>query len=217
MYSFLKKICDGKGDDDSHRYFVRFGKGEYRRRFMMSYNKGKSIKIKGSFEWANDFVNFVNEIIEPKFSGKIMSKDDIKGMNGRKKGSSYVYEVSEIMLKDYPNAYSYLLDTEADGIKLKIKKALPKPGKNEEKIDDGFCVMELDNKYWGRAKEAFFWDVNEGKKALIEHTLQIDSVEIPKNEKDPVKMRENAIRIGKIIRKIDVDGNKSEKSYDLRG
>lgn len=217
MENFLKKVCDGRMDEESHRYFIRFGKGVYRRRFLLSYNKGKNIKVKASFELANDFINFVNELADVRFNGKIMSKENLPGMKGKKKGSSYLYEVTEVKLNNYPNAYSYLLDAETNGIKLKIKKALPKPGKNEEKIDDGFCVMELDQKYWGKVKETFFWDVHEGKKGIIEHDLIIDGIEIPKDEKDPVKMREKAIRIGKITRNIEVDGNKSEKEYNLRG
>lgn len=216
MDCFLKRVIEGKPDGESHRYFVRFGKGIYERRFLISYNKGKSIKIKGSFEWANDFVKFVNEIADANFSGKIMSKENLEGMKGRKKGSSYVYEVNEVKIEQYPGAYSYLLDTETNGIKLRIKKALPKPGKDAEKIDDAFCLMELDEKNWQKAKEVFFWDANEGKKCSIEHTLIVEQIEIPKNEKDPVKIRENAVRIGKIIRKIDVDDKKSEKEYKVR-
>ncbi|MEK6889123.1 MAG: hypothetical protein AABW80_03380 [Nanoarchaeota archaeon] len=216
MESFLKKTLEGKEDEESHRYFVRFGKGNYGRRFLISYNKGKNIKIKGSFEWVSDFARFVNELTEVKFTGKIMSKDNIAGRDGRKKGSSYVYEVSQVSLLDYPNAYCYLLDAEMEGIKLKTKKALPKPGKNAEKVDGGFCVMELDAKYWQKAREAFFWDVNEGKKCLIEHTLIVEQIEIPKNEKDLVKVRENAIRVGKIIRKINIDGKNIDKEYKVR-
>lgn len=216
MNSFLKKTLSEKGDEDSHRYFVRFGKGMYNRRFLISYNKTKKIKVKGSFEWVSDFARFVDELANLKFSGNIMSKENIEGMKGRKKGSSYLYEVSEVSISDYPGAYCYLLNTDAHGIKLKVKKALPKPGKDAEKIDDGFASMELDEKYWPKVKEAFFWDVEDGKKCVIEHTLQVDSIELPKGEKDPIKIRENAVRIGKIIRKVDVDGKKTEKEYGVR-
>ena len=216
MENFLKKVLEGKNDVESHRYFIRFGKGVYNRRFLISYNKSKVIKVKGSFELANDFVNFVDEIEDLSFSGKIMSKESIVGQKARKKGGSFLYEVKDIKLTSYPGAYSYLLDAEKSGIKIKIKKSLPKPGKNEEKIDDGFCFMELDLKYWDSVKKTFFWDVPDGKKCIIEHSLIIESIETPKNEKDPVKMRENAIRIGKIVRNVEVDGKKESKDYPIR-
>lgn len=227
MECFLKKVFENKGNEDSHRYFIRFGRGNYNRRFLLSFNKSKKIKIKASFELANDLVNFVNEIADVKFNGKIMTTKRIEGSSGinsrretggvpKKKGSSFVYEDKDMSLKDYPNAYCYLLDAETEGVKLKIKKALPKPGKDAEKIDDAFCVLELDLKYWDKVKDLFFWDVPDGKKCTIEHNLIFEDIEIPKNEKDPVKMRENAVRIGKIIRRIDIDGNKSEKEYKVR-
>jgi hypothetical protein len=216
MECFLKKVIDDKIDAEAHRYFIRFGKGVYNRRFLISYNKSKRIKIKGSFEWANDFVKFASEIEEIIFSGKIMSKDQIPGQKARKKGGSFVYEVEEIKLEHYPGAYSYLLDAEGSGIKLKIKKSLPKPGKDAEKVDDSFCVMELDEKYWELVKKIFFWDVSEGKKAIIEHSLIVESIDIPKNEKDPVKMRENAVRIGRLVRNMDIDGKKEVRDYKIR-
>lgn len=212
----MKKILDARNDSESHRYFIRFGKGIYNRRFLIAYNKGKSVKIKGSFEWANDFVKFVSGLEDLIFSGKIMSKEQIPGQKARKKGGSFLYEVKEIRLAHYPGAYSYLLDAASSGIKLKIKKSLPKPGKDAEKVDDGFCVMELDLKYWDLAKKTFFWDAPDAKKCLIDHSLIIESIDIPDNEKDPVKMRENAIRIGRIVRTIEFDGKKDIKDYKIR-
>ena len=61
MESFLKKVVDGKNDSESHRYFIRFGKGRYNRRFLMSMNIGKKIKVKTSFELANDLVKLANQ------------------------------------------------------------------------------------------------------------------------------------------------------------
>lgn len=215
MECFLKRVLEGRNDSDSHRYFLRFGKGTYNRRFLISYSKGKNIKVKGSFEWANDFVKFISEIEDLTFSGKIMSKDSIPGQKARKKGGSFLYEVEKIKLSHYPGAYSYLLDAESSGIKLKIKKSLPKPGKNAEKIDDHFCVMELDLKYWDLVKSIFFWDAPDVKKCIVEHSLIIENIDLPKNEKDPVKMRENAIRVGKIVRSIEFDDKKDIKDYKI--
>ena len=118
-------------------------------------------------------------------------------------------------IEKFENAYFYLLDVDDSEIILKIKKKLPKPGKSEAKIDNKFCVLELDIKYWPKFKEAFFWDVPEVKKAIIEHELIIDDIEIPNDEPDPVKMRENAVRKGKIIRSINIDGNEQKKEIDF--
>jgi hypothetical protein len=126
-----------------------------------------------------------------------------------------VYEVSDVDIADFANAYYYLLDTNDSEITLKIKKALPKPGKDEEKIDDAFCSLDLDLKYWSQVREKFFWDVPEGKKAEIEHTLLINEIVFPKEEKDPVKIRELAKRKGALIRKMNVDRKEIIKKYAM--
>lgn len=215
MESFIKKIISGKTDDDSHRYVIRFGKGEYERRFLLSLAKGAKIKMKTSFEFANDLVKFVDENKKVKFSGRILSKEKISGIDGRKKAGVFVYEVEESSLEKFENAYYYLLDVNDSEIVLKIKKSLPKPGKDAEKIDDGFCSLTLEPKYWNALKNAFFWDLPECKKAIIEHKLIINEIVLPKDEKDPAKIREKALRKGKIVRKMEIDGKESSKEYAL--
>ena len=216
MESFLKKVLTRNGDADSHRYFVRFGKGDYKRRFLISLNKGTKIKIKTSFEFANDLVRFVNENKKLKFSGKVLTKEKIAGKEGRKKAGLFVYEISESSIEEFENAYNYLLDANDSEIVLKIKKSLPKPGKNEEKIDDGFCSLLVDVKYWATLKNAFFWDLPDSvKKASIEHELKINEIILPKEEKDPVKVREKALRKGTIVRKMVVDDKETRKEIPI--
>jgi hypothetical protein len=215
MESFLKRVLTGKSDEDSHRYFLRFGRGDYKRRFLISLAKGAKIKVKASFEFANDLVKFVNEIKKLKFSGKVLSKEKVEGKEGRKKAGVFVYEVSECSLDEFKNAYYYLLDVEDSEIVLKTKKKLPKPGKNEEKIDDGFCSLMIEQKYWQALKDSFFWDVPECKKAQIEHELKINEIILPKGEKDPAKIRELALRKGTIIRKMIVDEKESSKEIPV--
>ena len=79
MEFFIKDIFE-KGDlKNAHRYFLRFGKGNYKKRFLISFLKGKKIKVRASFELANDFVRFVKENKDVKFSGKILMKEKIPG------------------------------------------------------------------------------------------------------------------------------------------
>ena len=215
MEGFLKKVLEDKGDEDSHRYFIRFGKGDYKRRFLISLNKGKKIKIRGSFEWANDFVNFVKETGDVAFSGTILMGEKIPGKEGKKQKGCFAYEISETGIEEFENAYFYLLNVNSEDVVLKIKKKLPKPGKSEGKIDDKFCSLDLDLKYWDKVKGVFFWDVPECKKALIEHELKIDSIEFPEGEKDPVKIRELAKRKGKIVRKMIIGEEEIEKDFDF--
>jgi len=214
MSSFLKKVIEKNNAESAKRYFLRFGKGVYNQRFLISYTKGKNIKVRGSFEWANDFVRFVKENKDLRFFGRVMSLEKIQGMNGKKKGASFVYDVEESSLEEFQNPYFYLVNVNSNDIVLKIKKALPKPGKEADKIDDKFCALDIDVKYWPKFKEYFFWDVPEGKKVQIEHTLEVTEVEIPKDVPTE-EVREKSVRKGKIVRKITVDGKETVKEYDL--
>lgn len=216
MDSFIKKILTGKTDDESRRYFLRFGKGNYKRRFLISLTKGDKIKVRTSFEFANDLVKFVNELKKLRFSGKILSKEQVPELKGRKKAGVFVYEVIDQILDNLKNVYYHLLDVNDAEINLKIKKALPKPGKDDEKIDEGFCSLIVDSKYLNQLKNAFFWDIPENvKKVEIEHEIKINEIIIPKGEIDPVKIRELAKRKGKIIRTVIIDGKETKKEYDF--
>lgn len=219
MESFLKKVAIGKGEQKEKRYFVRFGKGNYNRRFTMSLDITKDkLKVRAGFELANDLVKFVKEIKKDvKFSGKILVKDKIPGKEGKKKAGVFVYEISNEVVEDYPSIYFYLLDSQSSDLTLKMKKALPKPGQEADKIDEKFCALDIDLKYLNDVKETFFWDVPQiTKKVSIENEIIVTDIEFPKNEKDPVKIRENAVRKGKIIRHMIVDGKEINKEYDLK-
>ena len=217
--NFIKKIFLGKTDEAAHRQFVRFGKGDYRRRGLLTLWKTKSLKIKSSFEFANDFVLFVANLGEATFEGNIWSKEQIPGLLGVKKEGKIVYKVSDLKsskIKEIaPMVYYFLLNADGEGIKLKIKPKLPKPGKGENKIDDKFCQMELDEKYLNAVKADYFWDLPDCKKAVVDHTFSIKDIVMPKGETDYAKIREMAKRKGKITRNSDVDGKKMTKEIDF--
>ena len=218
MEFFVKEVFEKGSSEKAHRYFLKFGRGNYLRRFLISLNKCNKIKIKASYELANSFVEFVKENKDIKFSGKILTRDKIPGEVGRKKSGGFIYEVSESSLENFENPYFYLLDANDSEIVLKIKKKIPKPGKSENKIDDKFCSLELDLKYWPKVKETFFWDIPDNvKKVSVEHELQITDVTFPEGVTDPKEIREKSKKKGKIIRKVIIDGKEEikEKSFEV--
>lgn len=214
---FIKKIWQDKTDESVHKQFVRFGKGNFPNRAVINLRKGSNIKLGGSFELANDFTEFVSELAEISFSGIIQSREEIEEilMNNdadfdeseKKKLHVYIIEhaPSRVIKEIKDKAYAMLLDAKSSGISLKIKKKLPKPGKSGGgKVDDKFCVLELDLKYWQQVKEAFM--LPECKKCKVKHTYIIDEIIPPKNEKDFEEIRLKAKRKGKIIRELEIDG-----------
>lgn len=217
--NFIKEIFEGEVSESSHRQFTRFGKGEYGGRALLNLWKTSLVKLKSSFEFANNFVLFAAGLGNVSFSGIVLSKDEIEGYNGKKKEGKFVYEVSNInsseVKKLSEQASFLLLNGEGEGIKLKIKTKLPKPGKDEGKVDDKFCQLELDEKYYKQAKEDFFWDLPDGKKINVEHRYIINEIVMPKGETDFAKIRELAKRKGKIVRKASVDGEEIKKEINF--
>jgi hypothetical protein len=209
MECFIKKVWQGKGDE-AHQYFVRFSKGTFENRAVLVLQKSAKIKLKGSFEWANDFAKTAAELTELTFSGIISSKQEIPEIAqflSKKKEGFVQYAVenlsSEKIKQIQDRIYCMLLDATGEVI-LKMKKKLPKPGKSGEgKVDDKFCTLEADLKCWTQIKEAFM--LPECKKCKISHTFIINDIILPQGEKDFSKIRELAKRKGKIIRKIDAD------------
>jgi len=219
MVCFIKKIFEGNADESVHRQFIRFSRGSFSGRAALNLVKKERIKLGGSFEFANDFCDFVAENSEAKFSGKILSRSKIADFNGKEKKGIYAYEVegadSKKIIEIKDAAYSMLLDAEGTGISLKMKKKLPKPGKSGElKIDDKFCILECDLKFWEKLKEFFM--LPESSKFKVNHTYIIEEVIVDRDEKDFAKMRETAKKKGKIIRKTVIDGKEAveEKRFE---
>lgn len=234
MDCFIKKIFQDKIDERVHNQFVRFGKGNYQGRALIKLQvKKDALKIQGSFEYANDFVEIVSEILgesKAEVSGIVLSKESAGGklrdadVHISEKKKSMVFESSisqELTGKQLKlivdNSYFSLLDVSSQGVNLKIKKKLPKPGKSGEgKIDDKFCSLELPLSMLHKVKEAFFFDAPECKKCSTIHTYEIKEIILPKDEKNFEKIRLLAKRKGKIIRKIDADGRElfKEKEFE---
>jgi hypothetical protein len=229
--NFVRKIFDGQVDDGVHLQFTRFGKGEYGGRFVVSFWKTKKIKVKTSFEFANDLVRLCSEFGNCKVSGIVLSKKDISSVMSENniEGDSKAKRSGLFYQNDIPSqelngeqlkvlereSYFTLLDLDADDFKLKIKKKLPKPGKSEKKIDGKFCQLEADEKFYSKIKEDLFWDVPDGKKMNFVHKVIVNEIVMPENEKDFAKIRELAKRKGKIIREGDVDGKEIRKEVEF--
>ncbi|MBI2630162.1 hypothetical protein HYW76_03595 [Candidatus Pacearchaeota archaeon] len=219
MDCFIKKIFAKRADEGVHSQFVRFGRGAYSGRAVAVLHKTGKAKLKGSFEYANDFANIASELGNLKFSGIIMSRADL-GLAGKNKNGIFIYEVenmdSDKIKEISEKAYCLLLDGEGDGISLKVKKKLPKPGKSgDSKIDDGFCMLETDLKYFDKLKEAFFWDIPDFKKAKVSHEYKINDMVMPQGEKDFEKIRVLTKRKGILVRKLDIDGREEVKEIEF--
>lgn len=229
MQSFIKKIFEDKVDEEVHQQFIKFSKGEFKNRALVSGKKtAKNVSLGLSAEFANELVKSVAEKLteKVKVTGAIVSTKDLTGeiefkdkkqFQGVKRyilDTEMTGEELITLCNDFPKAF-IALSFNAEDTQLKIKPKTPKtgkPGKGGEAPKADFCKLKTTDE--SLIKEYLF-DIPSFKKVDIQHTFLIEDIEIPKDEKDPVLMREKAIRKGKIIRKINVDGNEriEEKEF----
>ncbi len=123
--------------------------------------------------------------------------------------------------KIYYESYYLLLDINAKGIDFKCKKKLPKItlGEGDVKLNPAFFSLKLDEMYFDEFKKEFLFDIPNAKKIDISHTIVVDDIIIPKElekSNDYEKIRQEALKKGKIIRNINADGKKMIKEYEFK-
>ena len=221
--NFIKKIKDKNFDDLVHLQFQKFSKGEFQNRAIVEVKKSKDkYTIKTSAEFANELVRAMAEKLgeeKTKVTGAIVSTSDLKG------------ELEFKEIKQFQGVKRYLIDTEMSGNELinlldkfpknffalsfssgddvlKIKPKAPKsgkPGKGDEKPKADFCSLKTTDSEIGKS---FVFEKEDFKKAEIAHTFFIESIEIPgelKGSEDFALIREKSKRVGKILRKGEID------------
>jgi hypothetical protein len=232
MSSVLKKIFQGKTDEEVHSEFIKYGKGEFRDRYVIEGKKQKDAwKIKTSSEFANYFVkqglgNYKGEI---QIKGIIVSTNDIssdcKFEIGKVKKymgiSQFVIDTKIIpsvmfdLMEKYPRAF-YALSFSYPEFELKVKAKPPKTGKPGKSADENptadFCSLKTNNK---KIIEDLFFDNSSFKECFIKHIVEINDIEIPKNIENPKEMREKSIRKGIMKRFAQFDGIKKESSKEF--
>jgi hypothetical protein len=234
--NFIKRVHDRDFNEEVHLQFQKFSKGEFKNRAIISAKfSGGKYTINTSAEFTNGLVKEVAEKLgskRTKVSGVIVStldlkKDlkfkEIKQFQGVKR---YIIEDemsgSEIidLIKKFPKAFFALSFDAGDETVLKIKAKAPKSGKPGTKGEDtpkpDFCKLITKDK---KIAESFIFEKPEFKSANIVHDFLIENIQIPdelKDEKDFAIIREKALRIGKILRKAEIDGEKFVKKFELK-
>src|SRR3989338_6130226 len=215
--NFIKKLFENKTDESVHRQFERYSKGTFEDRALVEIDKRKNnLKIKTSFEFANEFVLFLASKIKDTahVSGVIITNNkelkdkvkfeiaDVTQFAGIKK-FQIATDISKDDLLDamnkFPNAL-FLLTFNTEYGSLTTKQKSPKSAKagadKEAKAD--FCTFNTEDKNFYKAK--------------VKHTFIIEELVVPKEyANDPALARVKAKRKGKIKRFVEVDGNSYEQ------
>lgn len=230
----VKKIFDENFDEEVHRDFLKFGRGEYSNKYLL---EGKKQKNKFSIKTGPEFVNFlvkrflekVSEDIEIK--GIIVSTIDLReeisfdiikagNFQGiRKLNIDTVISPLKILelMEKHPGAF-FALSFKGDNFVLKIKAKAPKSGKPGKKSDDGpkadFCSLKTIDK---NLVDELFFGVGDFNEVSISHQINVREIIYPgdMDSLKPLEIREQSKRKGIIIRKAIVDGvnNVSEARF----
>ncbi len=233
MNFFIQKIYEKKTDFYSHLQFEKYSRGIFKDKAIVQAKKSKDgFSFVTTSEYANEFVRACAEELgdeKAKVEGVIISTNklppniiykSISQFMGVKKyaieGELTGKEIIQIC-DDIPRAF-IALSFSTDQSELKIKQKAPKSAKPGSSSKDGpkvdFCKLKTKNPDF--AKKLFF-DVSDFKNAEVKHNFEINDIDSDPNEKDPIKMREGAIRLGKIVRNLNVDGVDKTYNFDLKG
>jgi hypothetical protein len=219
----IKKIFEKNFDDEVHGDFLKFGKGEFKDKYLIECKRsaGKT-SIKTGPEFANYLVRKGLERANGKISisGVIVStlqldvpiSKGIKQFMGIKQyqvsGEIDSKQILDLMNK-YPRAF-FALTFSLPDYELKIKPKAPKSAKpaatGEKEPKAEFCSLKTSDKSF---EKEFLFDVNQEFKTLtIKHNLMINEMIYPKNfaNMKPEEVRAQSKRNGTLIRELTIDG-----------
>jgi len=234
--NFIKKIVDGKIDNFVHSQFQRFSRGEFpNRAIVKARNSRGKFTINTSAEFANELVYEAAKKLgndSTKVTGAIVSTSDlkdrldyneIKQFQGVKR---YLIDKEMVgndivkLVEEFPKTFFGLsFSIEKDETVLKIKPKAPKsgkPGKGGEQPKPDFCKLITKDSNWGKS---FVVETGDFSKAELYHTFIVEQITIPeelKEEKDFSKVRELALREGKIIRFGVIDGEDVKREIKFK-
>lgn len=246
MDFFIKKIFDNEFGNDElvHLQFQKFSRGNFNDRAILiaKYNSDK-FSVSTTAEYANEFVRVLAEKLgdnKTHVTGVIVSTKNLKGELDYQSKKQFMgvnqYIINKEMSgKDILELCNKLptsfigLSFNANNSELKIKPKAPKSGKpssrGEETPKVDFCKLKTFDKEIIN-NLIFDKEVMGFKEIEIKHDFIIDEIIVPSenelkirgiDKNDFAKIRELAVRKGKIIRKIKVDGEKviKEKEFEV--
>lgn len=229
----MKKIFDSIFDEEVHSDFLKFGRGEYKNKYLIEGKKqAKKWAIKTGSEYANFLVRKCLEKIDGSvdIKGVIISTSDLRDeinfevkkvsnfQGVRKHVIESNIESSQILnlMEKYPRVF-FALSFSGDDFVLKVKPKGPKSekkGKDDECPVTDFCSLKTEN---SEIVNELFFDVGDFREVFVNHTINVTDIVYPANIESlkPAEIRELAKRKGTIIRNINADGIKKTSEAEF--
>ncbi len=217
----IKKIFSGVFDEEVHSDFLKFGKGEFKDKYLID---GKKQADKWVIKTGPEFANYLVRLGLEKAKGKVkitgvivstlkmdisISKDLKQFMGIKQYKVDTEVEASTVLdlMKQFPRAF-FALSFVLPDLELKIKPKAPKsakPSTSEKEPKAEFCSLKTTDE---KVVKELFFDVSFVKEVAIKHLVKIDQIVYPKDfaKMKPEDVREQSKRKGVIVRQITADG-----------
>ena len=238
MDCFIKKIFDSKVDELVHLQFQKFSRGEFKDRAMIKVKESAGkFTVDTTSEYARELARALGEKLgnnKTHVTGALISALDLQGfkyeerkmamgvrkyMINREMSGKEIVDLCDNVLKAF---IGLSFKVGEDELKIKDKSPKSAKGASSAKKEDAdlkidFCKLKTTDK---KLVEGLVFDKEAigAKKVLIKHDFIINDIVVPtdlKGEKDFAVIREKALRKGKIIRYLDLDGSKTKKEIEF--
>ncbi len=188
-------------------------------------NSQENFEIKGKLITSSDIANLISEL----GLNWVLKKSTGKTKNYKAEILDQINKDLLLQIVDAFREKCYLLVSynRNANCKVTMKKNIPQPSKKKVEDDEvskriQFCTGMLDNT---DANLEMMLDLavpdfkselpNNWKSLTILNNYTINQIEIPTNIKDTRMLRIMAIRKGKMIRSVEIDGDLIEKQYSI--
>ncbi len=222
MESVLKKIFDGKTDEHVHSEFIKFSKGTFKGKYSL---EGKKQKNGWSIKTGAEFVNYIVRASLQKAEGEVeVSGVIVATFDVSKKAEFPIERIKKFMgiqqavvntktspekiiklMDEFPRAF-FALSFATPQTQLKVKAKAPKSAKpaatGEKPKSPDFCSLKTTDT---SIISDLFFGCENFEKITIQHEIVILEVIIPKGVSDPIQLREQSQRKGKIVRNVNID------------
>ena len=237
MDNFIKKIFEKQEIDELvHSQFTKFSKGEFPDRAMIrARNSSGKYTVATTSEYAKDLIMYLAEKLGDKtttISGAIISALDLEGFAyderkmamGVRKYMIYDKEMTGNEILELCNKIEkafFALSFSVDDTTMAIKAKSPKSAKGasssknpDKKAKIDFIKIKTTDKDLVD-NLIFDSEAKDFKKIEIKHDIIVEDIIMPEGEKDFAKIREMAKRAGKIVRKLDINGEIVSKETEF--
>jgi len=237
MEFFIDKIFNGEIDNLVHLQFQKFSRGEFKNKAMVVAKVGKQVRIGTTAEYGNGLVRYFAKKLGENYSritGVIVSTKNLDGEIEYQSKKQFMGIKQYLIDKDMsgneiielcdklPQSFMSLSFKVGDS-ELKIKPKAPKSAKPSTKdggkIKVNFCKVKTND---SELIDGLIFDSEARgfKEIEISHDFIIDEIVVSDELKEDAgddykKMNEMALRKGKIVRKIIVDGREVVKEKEF--